>query len=335
MTELFEIFLVTVSANAEYARALILAGTMGRCQWDDQQSLEYIHRLVLAVTIHEPRAIPAPAFMRLLANSRIAQPLVIIQTIAAHFETFSGKSTDQEVFRAFLGEAIYLTADSAAPAYVQVLYSMFCSHCEICRENSEAFRQAIYHVLATNNPQAVHDVYALYSLFYTDDWPIEDNLLLAHLQIPQVQYVLLFLLCLDSAVKSTVSQFLNVHLFLAEFIRLFPEFVGGVSSLIATFPIGMATTSLLVRSGLLECLNVVAFSSEIAGDISAVLAIHAAFDWFVLPRDFRELIEHLKEAAWAGPLFARCAAETVRALSLHMAARQSIVEFGLTEILQT
>jgi hypothetical protein len=60
-----------------------------------------------------------------------------------------------------------------------------------CMQFQGEFFQAIYHVLMSDHPRAVHDVYQLYATFSDAVWPMEDPILLRHLAIPQVRYALL------------------------------------------------------------------------------------------------------------------------------------------------
>jgi hypothetical protein len=69
---------------------------------------------------------------------------------------------------------------------------------------------------------------------------------------PMIASPILFLLCREEAMLAMVSQFTAVYYFLAEFLRVYPEFIVGVSGLICKFSITDATARLLVRSRLLE-----------------------------------------------------------------------------------
>jgi hypothetical protein len=151
---------------------------------------------------------------------------------------------------------------------------------------------------------------------------------------PVIASRVLFLICLNPAVRTTISQYLTVYTFLKELLTIYPEFVVGVSGLVCHFPICAESAGLLVQSGLLEQLNVAAFSRGIFQEIWSVIVVHAAFDQYALPRDFRELIQYIKTLLWSDPGLTYYALATLYALSLYPDARRVILDLGLLERLR-
>jgi hypothetical protein len=401
LVALSELLLASVWRAPDLGRFLVQAGTLDHPSLTQRTATEYVHRLVWAVTSYDARAFPSAVFQRLLANASTSHPVTIIQAIAARFQAFDPTSDDKTLFSQFLDRAVMLAANGGAPSYAQLLYFMFIAHRQVCREFLPSFFTAIYWTLMSGHPRAVHDVYLLYSLYYDCDWPMEDPILLEHLEIPEVRYALLSylvraytpespdfvqpllriapdyqmagivlcrmlkdtpalaphfifnsmgyllgidyliairllcLLCANPSVRVLISQFFDVYRFLAKFVRHCPDSVIDICGLICKFPITPGTALMLVRSGLLEKLDVAGFSRGKVAEVWSVLVVHASFDKFALPRDFRDLIEYLKSAVWATRELSQYALATLYSLTSHREAQLAIVELGLIEVLES
>jgi serine/threonine protein kinase len=191
LSTLFELLMTVIWKGREFARAFVEARTINYVKWDVEWTIEHIHRIVYAVVYQENRALPADVCVRVMSNALVAQPLTIIHIVATYFATFTGTAEDRGLLQQFLAQAPLLTQKGGAPCYVQLLFYMFATHQAVCTEMLESFFQAIYYSLISNHPRAVHDVYMLYCIYYNIDWPMEDQILLTHLEIPQVRYAVL------------------------------------------------------------------------------------------------------------------------------------------------
>jgi hypothetical protein len=104
---------------------------------------------------------------------------------------------------------------------------------------------------------------------------------------PRIAIRLLCLLCINQEGRVIISRFSAIYSLLAEYVKLFPQWAVDISGILCKFPVNADCAWMIVRSGLLEQLNVAAFSRGIRSTIPHVLAVHAMFDQYALPRDRR------------------------------------------------
>jgi hypothetical protein len=188
---LLEMLSAVVAKGMPFVVALLQSDALGKVPWDDPGIVQPLHRLLYAVSTVESRALTPAVYMKMISQGAIAPPVIILKTVAAFLQTSDGSPDSIAVFAKILENAQVLTQYGGAPAFVQILFFMFSKRKEECVKLWAAFLQGVYYALMSNHPRAVHDVYLMYSHFYGERWPMDDHILLAHMEIPQVRYALL------------------------------------------------------------------------------------------------------------------------------------------------
>jgi hypothetical protein len=188
---LLEMLSAVAAKGMPFVVALLQSDTLSKVQWDDPGVVQPLHRLLYAMATVESRALGAAVYLKMISQVAIAPPVVILKTVALFLQVAEGNPDSLAVFSKLLENAQILTQYGGAPAFVQILYFMFSKHKAECVKKWDVFLQGVYHALMSNHPRAVHDIYMMYSHFHTERWPMDDRILLAHMEIPQVQYALL------------------------------------------------------------------------------------------------------------------------------------------------
>jgi hypothetical protein len=175
-----------------FASAFIDANTLEHVKWDVPETADHLHRLICEVVYQNNKVFSSGIFLKMISNAAIAQPAAIVHAVSAFLQGCEHGSEFQAVFDALLQSAQALARAGAAPSYAQLLYFMYTNHEGECRQIFESFCRAVYYVLVSNSPRAIHTVYTMYATFFRGvDWPMDDPVLLGHIGIPQVRYVLL------------------------------------------------------------------------------------------------------------------------------------------------
>jgi hypothetical protein len=398
---LLEITCQVASKGRAYANAFVEANTLEHLKWDVAETIEHVHRLIYTIVAQNNKVFSSGIFLKMISNAQTAQPVMIIQAVAAYMQGFDRSSEYKGVLSAFLSAAATLTQNGGAPAYVQLICHMFANHKLECTQFTESLHVAIYYSLIANNPRAAHDIYIMYAKFSDVEWPMNDHILLAHLEIPQVRYALLsylvrsytpaspdfvepllkvvgeypslagivlcrmakdpanarqfivddmawlrgihpligcrilFLIAMVPAVRASLAQILGVYTFLSSVASAHPELLLGVASLIAKFPICPEVANLLISSGLLEIVDQVGFG-EGPGARAAmeILAIHAYFDKFALPRDFEAVIKFVEAKLWSTQTFTQYGFPVLYALSVHTDAQRVMADMNIAAALK-
>jgi hypothetical protein len=115
----------------------------------------------------------------------------IVHSIAMFMQTFNKSSEHKTVLSTVFSQAPLLLTNGGAVSYTQVVVFMFNNFRSECLEFQPQFFHAIHHILMTDHPRAVRDIYQLYATFGDVTWEMEDSILLRHLAIPTVCYALL------------------------------------------------------------------------------------------------------------------------------------------------
>jgi serine/threonine protein kinase len=174
-----------------FAAAFVASGAIERLDWSCVATVEIALRLICRVMSQDTRAFGPPMFLKILEVSDRTSPVPIIYSIAVFLQSFDRSAEHMSVFSAFLAQAPSLVLNDGAESYIQTLSYMFKSFPAQCTQLETEFARAIYQVLLTDHPRAVHDVYRLYTTFPDAGWSMEDAILLRHLELPQTQYALL------------------------------------------------------------------------------------------------------------------------------------------------
>jgi hypothetical protein len=188
---LIEIAETVVAKGKAFVAAFVASGIVDCLPWSSPDTIGLTHRLVYRVLSQDNRAFGPRILLKLFETGENVSPIPIIHSIASFMQTFDKSADHKAVFSGFLTLAPVLTQNGGAPCYIQVITYMFTTFRIECMQLQGVFFQAIYHVLITDHARAVHDVYQLYSSFFDVEWPMEDSILLRHLEIPGVPYALL------------------------------------------------------------------------------------------------------------------------------------------------
>jgi hypothetical protein len=146
---------------------------------------------------------------------------------------------------------------------------------------------------------------------------------------PFIGIRLLFLVDGTSTVRTAFSQFLTVYTFLADFATKYPDMLLGVTTLVVKFPACAEVAGLLGTSGLLETLDRIG----LAGGIIQLLAIHAYFDKFVMPRDFEVVLNGILPRLWPTQQFTQFSFAVICTFSVHADGQRALAERNIQAVL--
>jgi len=311
---LYRILMSVIWKDKDFVRYFIEVRTIEYLKWEIESTIEHLHQSIYAIVYQQNRILSSDIYLKVLSNSRIAHLLTIIHIVSTYFQRLDSGNEVKALLTKFLAEALFLTQNGGTSCYVQLLYHIVSTCWELCLKMLLTSHQTIYYSLISKHSKAVHDVYMPYCAYYKVDWPMNNQILLTHLEIPQVQYALLsclirsytletpefihpfpriasehqmarlilcrmaksspscipsliykrmayltqlsrlivsrilFLIYQDPRVWLEISQFLNVYIFMTEFIEEFPHLVISIGELVCKFSVCMKVASLLVES---------------------------------------------------------------------------------------
>ena len=189
--KIFEILTAVLNSGKTFVDAFLEAGTADSLTWRYPENSEYLHR-VIATALHFDNASYGPEVISdMLLKIDYCQPLTILHALSAIFSRYGKLDAIMQVFMSFLQYAGRLSQSGGAIAVAQLLFFLWSRNQEICAMYQNAFNQAVSHVLQSNVPRAIHDIYMLYAHYCHVSWPMNEEYLLAHLSMPGVRYAAL------------------------------------------------------------------------------------------------------------------------------------------------